>query len=64
MQCRWVTIRLDEESISYFRSLSEEVGIPYQSPINLHLRDCAVSHRKLHLNWKRVHRQDGRKSGR
>ena len=47
-----VTIRLDEESISYFKSLSDEVGIPYQSLINLYLRDCAASHRKLNLNWK------------
>ncbi|MBI4754197.1 MAG: BrnA antitoxin family protein [Betaproteobacteria bacterium] len=47
-----VTIRLDEESISYFKSLAEEVGIPYQSLINLYLRDCAASHRKLNLNWK------------
>lgn len=47
-----VTIRLDEESIDYFKSLSEQVGIPYQSLINLYLRDCAVSHRKLNLNWK------------
>lgn len=47
-----VTIRLDEESIDYFKSLSEEVGIPYQSLINLYLRDCATSHRKLNLNWK------------
>jgi len=47
-----VTIRLDEESIGYFKSLSEQVGIPYQSLINLYLRDCAASHRKLNLNWK------------
>ena len=47
-----VTIRLDEESIDYFKSLSERVGIPYQSLINLYLRDCAASHRKLNLNWK------------
>lgn len=47
-----VTIRLDEESIGYFKSLSEEVGIPYQSLINLYLRDCAASRRKLNLNWK------------
>ncbi len=47
-----ITIRLDEDSISYFKSVSEEVGIPYQSLINLYLRDCAVSHRKLNLNWQ------------
>ena len=47
-----ITIRLDEESITYFKSVSEDVGIPYQSLINLYLRDCAASHRKLNLNWK------------
>jgi uncharacterized protein (DUF4415 family) len=47
-----ITIRLDEDSISYFKNISEEVGIPYQSLINLYLRDCASSKRKLSLNWK------------
>jgi predicted DNA binding CopG/RHH family protein len=47
-----ITIRLDEESITYFKEISEEVGIPYQSLINLYLRDCAATHRKLNLNWK------------
>jgi len=47
-----ITIRLDEDSITYFKAISEDVGIPYQSVINLYLRDCAASHRKLNLNWK------------
>ncbi len=47
-----ITIRLDEESIAYFKTISEEVGVPYQSLINLYLRDCAKSNRKLNLNWK------------
>lgn len=47
-----VTIRLDEDSIAYFKSMAEETGIPYQSLINLYLRDCASSGRKLDLAWK------------
>lgn len=47
-----ITIRLDEESINYFKSISADVGIPYQSLINLYLRDCAASNRKLNLKWK------------
>ena len=47
-----ITIRLDEDSVSYFKSVSEEVCIPYQSLINLYLRDCAASHKKLNLSWK------------
>ena len=47
-----ITIRLDEDSIRYFKAISEKVGIPYQSLINLYLRDCAASHKKLNLSWK------------
>ena len=47
-----ITIRLDGEAIDYFKSISEGVGIPYQSLINLYLRDCAATQRKLNLNWK------------
>lgn len=47
-----ITIRLDEESITYFKAISQDAGIPYQSLINLYLRDCATSHRKLNLSWK------------
>jgi uncharacterized protein (DUF4415 family) len=46
-----LTIRLDEDTIEYFRSLSEESGIPYQSLINLYLRECAAENKKLHLKW-------------
>jgi len=37
-----ITIRLDEDSIGYFKGISEQVGIPYQSLINLYLRDCCA----------------------
>ena len=47
-----ITIRLDEDSIGYFKGISEQVGIPYQSLINLYLRDCAIHNRKLDLRWK------------
>lgn len=46
-----ITIRLDESTISYFKNLAEEKGIPYQSLINLYLRDCATSERNLELSW-------------
>jgi uncharacterized protein (DUF4415 family) len=49
---RQITIRLDEDCIEYFKSVSEKVGIPYQSLINLYLRDCAASQRELSLVWE------------
>ncbi len=48
---RQITLRLDDQTISYFRSLSGQVGLPYQSLINLYLRDCAAHNRKLHFGW-------------
>ena len=47
-----ITIRLDEDSIGFFKEISEQLGIPYQSLINLYLRDCATYNRKLELKWK------------
>ncbi len=46
-----VTMRLDKSTVSYFKSLAEELGMPYQSLINLYLRDCALHHKKLQLKW-------------
>lgn len=46
-----VTIRLDSGAVTYFKSLADETGIPYQSLINLYLRDCAASKKKINLAW-------------
>jgi len=46
-----ISIRLDEDTITYFKGMSEETGIPYQNLINLYLRDCATKHKKLNLKW-------------
>ena len=47
-----VTMRLDCDSVDYFKSLSEESGIPYQTLINLYLRDCVMTRRKLNMQWQ------------
>jgi predicted DNA binding CopG/RHH family protein len=47
-----ITIRIDEPTIKYFKQVSEESGIPYQTLINLYLRDCAQRRRELSLEWK------------
>lgn len=47
-----VTIRLDKDVVEYFKAISDEVGVPYQTLINLYLRDCAAKSRKLSMQWK------------
>lgn len=46
-----ITLRLDPDVIDYFKSLSTQHDIPYQSMINLYLRDCMAAHRKLKMDW-------------
>lgn len=46
-----VTIRLDKATVDYFKGLSEEVNIPYQTLINAYLTDCAARHRRPTLSW-------------
>jgi len=46
-----ITIRLEQKTIDYFKALSRELGVPYQSLINMYLSDCAAQHKKLELKW-------------
>ena len=46
-----VTIRLESEVIDYFKGLSVQNGIPYQSLINLFLRECAQEKKKPLIRW-------------
>lgn len=46
-----VTMRLSEDVIDYFKSMAEDSGVPYQSLINLYLRDCVAQHRKVDITW-------------
>ena len=47
-----ITIRIDKDTITYFKDLSEKNGLPYQSLINLYLKDCAKEKRKLEMSWE------------
>ena len=46
-----VTMRLSEDIIDYFKDMSVESGVPYQSLINLYLRDCVLHQRKVDISW-------------
>jgi len=46
-----VTIRLDRDTVEHFKTLAEQTGLPYQSLINLYLRDCVVHRKRLSMRW-------------
>ena len=46
-----VTIRLDRDTVAYFKAMAVKTGLPYQNLINLYLRDAATRRRRLSLQW-------------
>jgi uncharacterized protein (DUF4415 family) len=46
-----VTIRLDRDTVAYFKSLAVKTGLPYQHLINLYLRDCASRRTEIEMHW-------------
>lgn len=57
-----ITIRLDAPTIEYFKSIAEESSIPYQTLMNMYLRDCANTGRRLRVEWaQEPKRASGRK---
>jgi uncharacterized protein (DUF4415 family) len=49
---RQVTIRLDSDTLAYFKKLAKEAALPYQTLINMYLRDCAARRKQLRLEWR------------
>jgi predicted DNA binding CopG/RHH family protein len=47
-----VTMRLSEDVFTYFKGMAVEAGVPYQSLINLYLRDCVTQHRQVQIAWQ------------
>jgi uncharacterized protein (DUF4415 family) len=47
-----ITIRLDEATLAYFKRLADETEVPYQTLINLFLRDCARAKKRPAMRWE------------
>lgn len=47
-----ITINLDESVIGYFKKESDSVGVPYQTLINMYLRDCMTNERHIVMSWE------------
>ncbi|HPL66753.1 MAG TPA: DUF6364 family protein [Smithellaceae bacterium] len=46
-----ITIRLDKETIEYFKELARNTGMSYQNLINLYLRECAEMKKVPIVQW-------------
>lgn len=50
-QKQQITINLDSVIVDYFKTEAQTSGIPYQTLINLYLKDCADNERHLQTSW-------------
>ena len=46
-----ITIKIDNDTIDYFKEQAEISSIPYQTLINLYLTDCAANKKQLQISW-------------
>jgi uncharacterized protein (DUF4415 family) len=47
-----VTIRLDDAVLAYFKQLGAKTEMPWQTLVNLYLRECASSRKELRFEWR------------
>ena len=47
-----ISIRLDNATIQYFKELSTELGVAYQTLINSFLADCVTKNMRPSTSWQ------------
>jgi len=48
-----ISIRIEKETVDYFKKLSLEIDIPYQNLMNMYLRECAQNNFKPNIHWQK-----------
>jgi len=47
-----ISIRIEKETVEYFKKLATEIDIPYQNLMNIYLRECAENNKKPNIRWQ------------
>lgn len=47
-----ISIRIENDTIEYFKQLALQTGIPYQNLMNMYLRECADKNMKPNIRWE------------
>ena len=47
-----ISIRIENDTVEYFKQLASETGIPYQNLMNMFLRECAEKNMKPNISWQ------------
>ena len=46
-----ISIRIENDTVEYFKKLASEIDIPYQNLMNIYLRECAENNKKPNIHW-------------
>jgi len=46
-----ISIRIDLDTIDFFKRQALETGITYQNLINMYLSDCVLNGKKINIAW-------------
>ena len=47
-----ISIRIENDTVEYFKELALRTGIPYQNLMNMFLRECAEKNMKPNIQWQ------------
>ena len=47
-----ISIRIEKDTVEYFKRLASEIDIPYQNLMNMYLRECAENNKKPNIHWQ------------
>ena len=47
-----ISIRIEDDTVEYFKKLASEIGIPYQNLMNMYLTECAEQNKRPVVSWK------------
>ena len=48
-----ISIRIEKETVEYFKNLALEIDNPYQNLMNMYLRECAQNNLKPNIHWQK-----------
>ncbi|OHD48453.1 MAG: antitoxin [Spirochaetes bacterium GWF1_41_5] len=48
-----ISIRINIDTIDYFKKIATDIGIPYQKLMNFYLSECAKNKIKPNLKWQK-----------
>ena len=47
-----ISIRIENDTVEYFKKLATEIGIPYQNLMNMYLGECAEKNMNPNIHWQ------------